>query len=194
MMCSMAGPGNAPQLTNDDRDEEDQIACAGFAWHGQGRGQDSRCHRCRRSLSISAGRLAREVPPPGSGRLSYFRQPPSLNAERYPDPRVPLPLEPSALPHRDSARPIRRHSSPAERSPSQAPDGGWICRWTDRRRQRSSSEGQGRTRSGSCGDDAHGRGCGRPDACLRGSTNGGPYSRSIRLPTRLLRGTRVMHG
>jgi hypothetical protein len=36
----------------------------------------------------------------------------------------PPPLEPSALRPRGPARPIRRHSSPAERSPSRAPDGG----------------------------------------------------------------------
>ena len=117
-MCVMAGPGNAPQLTNDDCDEEDQIACAGFAWHGQGRGQDSRCRQCRRSSSISAGRLAREVPPPGSGGTSYFGSPTPLDAERYPDYQVPLLLKPSALPHRGPARPIRRHFSPVKRSPS----------------------------------------------------------------------------
>ena len=166
----MAGPGHAPQSTNDDRDEGDQIACAR---HRRGRGQDRRYRRSRRSSSISAGRWSREVPPPRSGGSSYVRRPPPLDVERLPAPRP-----------RGPARPIRRHSPPAERSASRAPDGSWIFRRTDGRRspdyQRASSEGRGRTRSGSCADDAPRRGRGRPDACLRGRTNGGPCSRSRR--------------
>ena len=127
--------------------------------------------------------LGRSLPQEEEGSRTSD-DPPPLDVERYPAPQVPLFLESSALRPRGPARTIRRNSSPAERSASRAPDGGWIFRRTDGRRppdyQRSSSEGRGRTRSGSCADDAPRRGRGRPDACMRGRTNGGPCSRSRR--------------
>ena len=86
MRAMVAGPGHAPQSTNDDRDEGDQIACAR---HRRGRGQDRRYRRSRRSSSISAGRWSREVPPPRSCGSSYFGRPPTLDVERHPDPQVP---------------------------------------------------------------------------------------------------------
>ena len=127
--------------------------------------------------------LVRSLSQEASGRRTSD-DPPPLDAKCYPDPHVPMPLEPSALRRRGPARPIRRHSSPAERSPSRALDGSWIFRRTDvggsPDYRRASYGGRGRTRSGSCGDDAPRRGHCRPDACLRGRTNGGPYSRSRR--------------
>ena len=78
------------------------LAGAGDARRGRGRGRDRRCWR---SLSISSGHWDREVPPPGSGRSSYFGQLPLLDVEH----------------------------SPSERSPSRAPDGGWIFRRTNGR-------------------------------------------------------------
>jgi hypothetical protein len=78
------------------------LAGAGVARQGRGRGQDLRCWR---SSSISSGHWAREVPPPGCGRSSYFGKLPLLDVEQ----------------------------SPAERSPSRAPDGGWILRRTNGR-------------------------------------------------------------
>ena len=69
--------------------------------------------------------LARSLPQEAVGRRTSD-DPPPLDVERYPAPQVPPPLEPSAPPHRGPAHPILRHSSPAERSASRAPDGSWI--------------------------------------------------------------------
>jgi len=44
MMRAMAGPGKTPQSANDDRDEEVQITCAGFARHGRGQGVETKSH------------------------------------------------------------------------------------------------------------------------------------------------------
>jgi len=57
MMRALAGPENAPQSTNDDSGEEDQIACTGFAWRGQGRVLGLVVHL------LGGGHRAGEVPP-----------------------------------------------------------------------------------------------------------------------------------
>ena len=89
--------------TNDDRYEEDQIACAGFARHGQGRrGQDRRCRRRRRSSSTSSGRWARDrsrsIPQEAGGRYTSEDPSPSVpSATPSPKSRYSWNPAPSAL-------------------------------------------------------------------------------------------------
>ena len=111
-----------------------------------------------------------DVPPPRSSGLSYFgRRLPLLDAERYPAPPVPPPLEPSILRTLGPPRPIRRHSSPAEHPPSRAPDGGWLFDGPAEDDRPTTGTPPPRD-----ADDTPRRGSGHHDACLRGRTNGGP--------------------